>query len=223
MRELLTRVRRKGLLGSLRVLCERYLYYHWELLTLERDLSLPAPARPRAERWPVVVIDHTQLQRLEKYFSHYLPSIRDLLKREGVHGRAHLNESGDAVCIVWVSEHDYYDSHLYRCWVRLPSACIYQFAGEVAPDYQRFGIPILAMRLLWEEYLAKGFQATRALVNTRNQVALSTHMGMNFREVGESTHVYCLFGCLHFSRRLSYSEPKLAHLQRPTRQHKEKV
>lgn len=221
--ELLTRVRKKGVRDSLRVLRERYVYYHWELLTLERQLSLPAPNRPRAERWPAVTIDHEVLPRLETYFSRYLPTIRDLLNRDGVRGNAHLDEHGDAVCIVWVSEGDYYDSHLYRCWVRLPPGCIYQFAGEVAPAYERVGIPILAVRLLWEEYLARGFHSTRALVDTRNQVALSTHVGIGFREVGESVHVYCLFRCLHFSRRQSYSEPRLTHLQRPARKHKEKV
>lgn len=223
MRELLARVRKRGLRGSLHLLRERCVYYHWELLTLERDLSPPAINRPRAERWPAVVIDSPVLPRLEKYFSRYLPTIRDLLNRDGVRGSAYLDENGDAVGIAWVSEHDYYDSHLYRCWIRLPPGCIYQFALEVAPAYQRIGIPILAARLLWAEYRARGFHLTRALVNTRNQVALSTHMGVGFREVGESVHVYCLFGCLHFSRRQSYSEPRLAHLQKPTRKHEEKV
>lgn len=215
--EILARVRKKGVRGSLRVLRERYVYYHWELLTLERQLDLPSPGRPRAERWPVVTIDHDVLPRLEKYFSHYLPTIRDLLKRDGVRGNAHLDEHGDVVCIVWISEADYYDSHLYRCWVRLPPGCIYQFAGEVAPPYRRFGIAILAVRLLWEEYLAKGFHSVRALVDTRNQVALRAHMGIGFREMGESVHVYCLFGCVHFSRRQSYSTPRLVHMQRPAR------
>lgn len=223
MRELLARACKRGLRGNLSLLRERMIYYHWELVTLERDLR-PLPInRPRAERWPAVVINHQTLPRLEKYFARYLPTIRDLLKRDGVHGSAHLNENGDAVCIVWISEYDYYDPHLYRCWVRLPQGCIYQFAGEVAPAYQRVGIPILAMQLLWAQYRARGFQSTRALVNTRNQVALSTHMGMGFREVGESTHVYCLFGCLHFSRRQIYSEPRLAHLHKPARKHKEVV
>ena len=35
------KVRRKGLRGSLRVFCERYFYYHWELVTVERPLDLP--------------------------------------------------------------------------------------------------------------------------------------------------------------------------------------
>ncbi len=46
MRELLARVRKRGVRGSLHLLRERYIYYHWELLTIERDLSPPAINRP---------------------------------------------------------------------------------------------------------------------------------------------------------------------------------
>src|SRR5690606_17249551 len=74
-----------------------------------------------------------------RYFPAYLPTVTDLLKREGVTGFAHLDREGHAACMVWVSDRDYYDNHLYRCWVRVPHECIYQFAGEVAQPYRARG------------------------------------------------------------------------------------
>ena len=116
--------------------------------------------------------------------------------------------------MVWISERDYYDDQLYRCWMRIPPGCLYQFAGECAVPYRGSGVVILAQKLLWDEYRERGFKATRALVNVRNEPALKMHMRLGFQEVGESLHVYCLLRCLHFHRRRPYHQTRLHHLRR---------
>ena len=44
--QLWEKLRRKGLRGSLRILRERFLYRHWVLLVLERELVTPLPLPP---------------------------------------------------------------------------------------------------------------------------------------------------------------------------------
>ena len=160
---LLARIRRKGLRGSLRVLRERFFYYHWELLTLERSLALPVPCPINPGRWPQVPITRELLPAFDKYFKAQLPAIRGLLDK-GSRGSAHLDEDGNVMMMVWISERDYYDDQLYRCWMRIPPGCLYQFAGECAVPYRGSGVVILAQKLLWDEYRERGFKATRALV-----------------------------------------------------------
>jgi hypothetical protein len=210
---LIKKIRNKGLHGSLRVLCERYFYYHWELLTLERPLALPVPCPIREERWPQVKITHELLPAFDKHFAAQLPAIRGLLSKD-CNGYAHLDERGNVMMMVWVNEHDYYDDQLYRCWIRIPPDCIYQFAGECAAPYRGTGVVLLAQKMIWNEYQERGFKATRAVVNVRNDAALKMHVRLGFEEVGESTHVYCLLRLLHFHRHTSYHLPRLLHLRK---------
>lgn len=209
--QLWEKLRRKGLRGSLRILRERFLYRHWVLLVLERELVTPLPLPPRLveANWPAVTVTARHLPTLRRYFPAYLPTVTDLLKREGVTGFAHLDREGHAACMVWVSDRDYYDNHLYRCWVRVPHECIYQFAGEVAPPYRARGLPLLVLDRVWAHYRDRGFTRTRALVSCSNPPALTMHTRLGFREIGESVHVYCLFGCLHLSRSERYAGRRL--------------
>ena len=80
-----------------------------------------------------------------------IPAIRGLLDK-GNRGSAHLDPDGNVMMMVWVSERDYYDDQLYRCWMRMPPGCLYQFAGECAPPFRGSGVVILAQKMLWDEY-----------------------------------------------------------------------
>src|SRR5690606_29852537 len=110
--QLWEKLRRKGLRDSLRILRERFLYRHWVLLVLERELVTPLPLPPRLveANWPAVTVTARHLPTLRRYFPAYLPTVTDLLKREGVTGFAHLDREGHAACMVWVSDRDYYDN-----------------------------------------------------------------------------------------------------------------
>ena len=210
---LIAKIRRKGLRGSLRVICERYFYYHWELVTVERPLAMPIRCHISPSRWPQVRITSVLLPAFEKYYPEHLPAIRGLLDK-GCHGSAHLDEDGNVIAMIWINERDYYDDQLYRCWINLPENCIYQFAGECAQPVRGAGIAVLAQKLIWDEYLARGYKSTRAVVNMRNLPALQMHTRTGFEEVGESIHIYCLFRRLHFHRRETYTQPRLLHLRK---------
>ncbi|MDR2365576.1 MAG: hypothetical protein LBD68_06955 [Zoogloeaceae bacterium] len=215
--ELIGKIRRKGLRGVLRVLRERFVYRHWELLTLERSLDAPLPKRLSAERWGRARIGRESLPKLEKYFSHYLPAAREFLDK-GMHGEMFTDADGNAVGILWVTDRDYYDDQLYHCWVRLPPGCLYQFAGEVAMPCRGVGLPLLGLRLACEDGPRLfGCHAIRSLVDARNLPALTTHIRLGFREVGEVTHAYRLFRYFHFSRACAYPSPRFLHLRKQGR------
>ncbi|MDR0735654.1 MAG: hypothetical protein LBF51_02275 [Zoogloeaceae bacterium] len=215
--ELLGKIRRKGWRGTLRVLCQRFIYRCQELLTVERSLEAPLSKRLKAYRWEHVRIDEETLPKLEKHFAHYLPAARKLLAKEGVRGDAFADENGDAIGMVWMTNRDYYEP-LYRRWIRLPPGHMYQFAGEVAEPYRNTGVPLRYLRALCEQgHHELGCHVVRSLMDTRNLPALAMHMHMGFRETGEATHVYTLFGFLHFTHICAYREPRFSSLRKPDR------
>jgi len=211
---LIDKIRQKGLRACLRILYKRYIYRHWELLTLERRLDLPTPERASSNHRTLIThIDHSHLPRFDQHFSHYRIALSRLLD-QGLYGTICCDEQGNAIGMMWVSERDYYDDQLYHCWVRLPPDCIYQFAGELAKPYRGSGLALSLQRAVWQQYQQRGFQRTRALVDTRNHTALQMHIRLGFEEIGETVHVYRLFGFLHYNRTAPYHQPRLLHLHR---------
>jgi len=211
---LLNKIRNKGLWVSLQIFCEHYLYHHWELLTLERQLALPTPSRALgAHRTLIEHIERTHVPMLACYFSRYRRAVESLLD-QGLHGIGCCDDQGNIIAMMWISERDYYDDQLYHCWVRLPPHCIYQFAGEVALPHRGSEIALVVQHEAWDAYRQRGFTHTRALVNTRNQPALKMHVHLDFDEIGEAIHVYCLFGCLYYNHSAPYHEPRLLHLRK---------
>ncbi|MFZ5960785.1 GNAT family N-acetyltransferase [Pseudomonas knackmussii] len=211
LRHLAATLQRRGLLGTLQLLLERVLFKHWELLGVERRLDKPLALPSDLQSPPARQITAELLPAFERRFASYLPAIRAMLG-QNLLGLAHLDSRGDAFAMVWISEQDYFDAGHYRCWMRVPPGCIYQFAGAVAESYRGNGLALLGMQRVWEHYHAQGFHSTRAHVDVRNLPALCLHQRLGFRETGESLHVYRLFNCLYFNRRSRSREPRLAAL-----------
>ncbi|AHL77387.1 hypothetical protein CH92_20805 [Stutzerimonas stutzeri] len=210
---LLGKIRRKGLIGSARLLWARYVYRHDELIWMERALDLPAPRYPRQSSWRKERITEALLPAFDRYFAAYTSGLLSLIRSDSL-GEAYLDADGQVIGMAWFSRSDYYDDQTYHCWLRLPPGRIYQFAGEVAQPYRGTGMAVLLQRDPWQAFLAEGFSHTRAVVNMNNQPALKMHVKLGFEEVGESIHTYCLFNCLNFHRYARYDGKRLQHIRK---------
>lgn len=211
----LARIKRKGLLGSLRVLGERLGCYRWRLVLLERDLTLPHQHR-RNRNLQVVRITPALLPAVARQFAHYGDDLA-ALHRSGQTGYAILAPTDEVVGMTWVANQDYYDSQLYRCLIPVPAECAYQFTGEIAPAYRRTGAVLALLEHIWQDQQRQGCRRMRVLINRRNLAALKLHLGLAFEELGEEVEVFCLFGCLHYHRWRRYQPPSLDHLRRMRR------
>lgn len=221
LRELLARFRRKGLLGSLRVLGERFGCYRWTLVLLERDLTLPYQHR-RNQNLQVVEITPDLLPAVCRQFSHYGDDLAALF-HDGQTGYALLTPMDEIIGMTWVANQDYYDGQLYRCVVPVPADCAYQFTGEIVPAYRRTGAVLFLLEQIWEQQRQKQRRRMRVLINRRNLPALKLHVGLDFQELGQEVEVFCLFGCLHYHRWNRYVPPTLDHLRRPSRSAAERL
>jgi ribosomal protein S18 acetylase RimI-like enzyme len=212
-RSLLEKIKRKGLIGSARLLWARCVYRHDELIWMERALDLPAPRFPRHSQWRQIRITEALLPAFDRYFSLYKPGLPALIHSDSL-GEAFLDADGQVIGMAWFRRSDYYDDQTYHCWLRLPPGRIYQFAGEVAPPYRGSGMAVLLQREPWKVFLEEGFSHTRAVVNMNNTPALRMHVKLGFEEIGESIHLYRLFNCLKFHRFGRYDGKRLCHLRR---------
>ncbi|GAB3379677.1 GNAT family N-acetyltransferase [Azotobacter armeniacus] len=197
--DLKVKIRRKGLLGSLRLLCARYLYDQRRLLWLERDLALEPPRLQRQHHWSYPPISRELLPAFERYFPQHRTVIDDLLEQEGVQGLAALDGEGNVCAFLWYSDRDYYDRHYYRCWFPVTAPSVYLFAVEVAPGHRGSALMLGGQERLWELLHAAGHQRARAVVDARNARARKLLEHLGFQPLGWQTRVFTLFGCLRFS------------------------
>lgn len=171
--ELIDKIRAKGLKRSAKLLFQICLFSHWKLYLLERPLALVSVK----VRKPLHLarIEPDNLKLFEKYFSHYIPSIKIFLQ-QGSRPHVCVNENQDAYLMVWAHEGgDYYDRQLYRCRIPVPEDCIYQFAGGLAKEYQPNRLVAYVQQQMWNHYVERGFTRTRSLVNANNSRALRMH------------------------------------------------
>ena len=201
MREILDKVREKGLARTFSIVWQRLVFQRLTLHVLERPLSLPT-RNIRTEAKPVAVTENN-MDIFRKHFSGYMVSIEKFLS-EGCRPVVYLDEEGsNAIAMFWVHEGgDYKDDMLYKCTIPVPDDCIYQFAGEIAPHLRGRAVQFVygAQFQIWEEYLERGYRAVRALVNERNTIAMNMHSRLQFKKIGTSIHAYTLFGCLRWAR-----------------------
>jgi len=197
--DLLTKVRRKGLYGTLRLLCACCLYSHWRLIWLQRDLSQAPPRLQRRHHWRYQPITRELLPAFEHHFAQHRRVMGELLEQEGVRGIAAIDDQGHVCAFLWYSDRDYYDPHYYRCWFPVTPPSVYLFALEVAPGHRGSALLVVGQEQLWEQLRALGFQRALAVVEARNLPARKLLGRLGFEPMGWQTGIFTLLGCLRFS------------------------
>lgn len=209
------RIRQKGLRRLLRTAWERYVFFHWHLLWMERDLLAPVPVTRLRAHPPTQRVDITvdNADACARHFADQVDTLRELA-RDGHTGHMYLNAEGDAVAIIWGSTRDYHDRHYYGCTFKVAPDEYFQFCGELARPYLGTRLSIDAQVNLWAAKHALGCTRVVNVVAAHNLPALSLHVRMGYSEQGRVQHVYCLFGRWKFFRESHYRGSRLTHLRK---------
>ena len=219
LHQLLERVRQKGLRRSLKTVRERYLFFHWELLWMERDLVspvLPHKLRPYSGV-RLVIIDTQNADAFARHFGDRVETMRELAA-EGYTGHMYLDEKNDAVGFVWGSTRDYFDHHYYGCWFPVKPGEFFAFGGESIRRYLGTSASVDAQFEMWKAMQAQGCTKVVSVCETHNIPALKMHLRMGYQEQGRVTHVYGVFGGRwRWFRETRYSGSRLELLRKPGR------
>lgn len=214
--EIHDRIKRKGLRRTLVTLWQRYVFFHWELLWMERDLTTPVGPHNLKDHPPVSLaqITETNADAFARHFGDRVETMRELA-REGHTGHMYLDEAGDAVAFIWASTRDYHDRHYYGCTFPVAPGDFFEFGGEMIPAFFGSRLSVDAQVNLWNAMQAKGCTRVVDVVETHNVPALKLHLRMGYHEQGHVVHVYGLFGRWKLFRYGEYSGSRLKPLCTP--------
>ncbi len=213
LRTIHDRIKRKGLRRTLATLWERYVFFHWELLWMERDLITPVGPHSLREHPPVrlAVISEDNADAFARHFGDRVETMRELA-REGHTGHMYLDAAGDAVAFIWASTRDYHDRHYYGCTFPVAPGDFFEFGGEMIPAFFGSRLSVDAQVHLWNAMREQGCTRVVDVVETHNVPALKLHVRMGYHEQGRVVHVYGLFGRWKLFRHSQYSGSRLAPL-----------
>lgn len=214
--EIHDRIKRKGLRRTFVTLWQRYVFFHWELLWMERDLTTPVGPHNLKDHPPVRLAQITEANAdaFARHFGDRVETMRELA-REGHTGHMYLDEAGDAVAFIWASTRDYHDRHYYGCTFPVAPGDFFEFGGEMIPAFFGSRLSVDAQVNLWNALLAKGCTRVVDVVETHNVPALKLHLRMGYHEQGRVVHVYGLFGRWKLFRHDEYSGSRLKPLCTP--------
>jgi len=209
-------IKQKGLGQTFRALWKRYVFFHWELLWLERDLVSPVAPHKLRPCPPVrmMLITPQNATAFTKHFGDRVTTMAELAA-EGHIGYMYVDEEGHAVGFIFTATRDYYDRHYYRCWFPVKEGEFFEFGGEVIPAYFGTSLSFDAQITLWETMAAQGCNTVVDVCEINNIQALKMHIRMGYQERGCITHVYGLFGRWRFSRETRYTNLRLESLRKP--------
>ena len=216
LQNLRDKIRRKGLRRVARTLWERHVFYHWELLWMERDLVSAVPPHNLRPHKPVrlVTITEDNAVAFARHFGDRVQTMAELA-REGHTGHMYLDDADNAVAFIWGSKRDYLDRHYYGCTVPVKEGEFFEFGGEMTPSYFGTRLSVDAQVNLWAAMQAQGCNKVVDVVETHNVPAMKLHLRMGYHEQGRVAHVYCLFGRWKFFRETTYSGSRLEQLRKP--------
>lgn len=217
--KLRARIRQKGLGNTFKAFWKRYVFFHWELLWMERDLVSPAP--PHKLRPYVglrqVTITADNAEAFGKHFGDRIETMAELAT-EGHTGHMYLDEEGHAAAFIWGSVRDYHDRHYYGCRFPVKPGEFFQFNGEMARPYFGTRLSVDAQANLWKAMQAQGCKKVVNVCASHNIPALKLHIRMGYHEQGRVTHIYGLFGGRwRFNRDTRYQGTRLDPLRKMTR------
>ncbi|WP_339538869.1 N-acetyltransferase [Pseudomonas sp. RA_15y_Pfl2_54] len=212
------RIKQKGLSHTVGTLWKRYVFFHWELLWMERDLVSPVPPhklRPYEGLRKVDITPHNA-GVFAKHFGDRVATMAELAA-EGHTGHMYLDADGHAVAFIWGSIRDYHDRHYYGCNFPVKPGEFFEFGGEMTRAYFGSSLSVDVQVALWEAMAAQGCNKVVDVCETRNIPAMKLHIRMGYQEQGRVTHLYCLFGRWRFFRETRYEGSRLELLRKPGR------
>ena len=216
--KLLDRIKQKGLGRTFGTLWKRYVFFHWELLWMERDLVSPvAPHKLRPySGLRMVSITPENAIAFSKHFGDRVETMAELAA-EGHTGQMYLDADDNAIAFIWGSKVDYHDRHYYGCWFPVKPGEFFEFGGEMTRAYFGSSLSVDAQINLWNAMAAQGCDKVVDVCETHNIPALKLHIRMGYHEQGRVTHVYGLFGRWRFFRETRYTGSRLDPLRKPGR------
>ncbi|KJZ39428.1 MULTISPECIES: hypothetical protein [Pseudomonas] len=215
LHKLSEQIKQKGLQATVKKAWKHYVFFHQELLWMERDLVSPVPPH-KLKSYPALRVETITPQNavaFTRYFGDRVATMAELA-REGYTGHMHLDDQGNAVAFIWGAARNYYDKHYYGCWFPVKPGEFFEFGGELTRAYWGTTLSVDLQLQLWKAMQARGCDKVVDVCEFHNIPALKLHIRMGYHEQGRIMNVYSLFGW-RFYRETRYTGSRLEALRKP--------
>jgi RimJ/RimL family protein N-acetyltransferase len=218
LHKLSEQIKQKGLSATFKKVWKHYVFFHEELLWMERDLVSPVPPH-KLRPYPPLRVETITTQNAVAFTRHFGDRVETMaeLAREGYTGHMHLDDKGDAVAFIWGAARNYHDKHYYGCWFPVKEGEFFEFGGELTRAYWGTTLSVDLQLELWKAMQAQGCNKVVDVCEFHNIPALKLHMRMGYQEQGRIMNVYSLFGW-RFFRETRYTGSRLDALRKPARE-----
>ena len=210
-RRALGSLRTKGLRGFLATAVLPRIYRRWEVILIERDLDVPAPAYRPIPGIRICRVETLTRAECQRHMAGHFKVYRRLLDEGCLAFGAY--DGADLVGIGWFALKDFHDRDVHHFTFRCREGEAYQFAGFLAPEYRNSAISALAATTAWAHLRSLGFRRFYCVVARTNVVSLRWHTRPGFSEPGLKLITTRLLG-LTWARLQPYSGSELDRYRR---------
>ncbi|PIE40846.1 MAG: hypothetical protein CSA49_06400 [Gammaproteobacteria bacterium] len=184
----------EGLQGLLQKLFKKLIYHCESIVYLKYELGQPRKEFKRSSRWQIKDLTPDDIPLCTDHFKPYFNDYEDLFK-EGFKAFGGFTTNANRVAgVLWYAPTDFYDQHYYRYMFKVAPHQVFQFAGEIDPDYRNTQISVNGMYTAWDYWFSKGKKEVICIVDTENSASLRLLFRLNWQEMGEIVHFHRLMG-----------------------------
>jgi ribosomal protein S18 acetylase RimI-like enzyme len=215
LKKLSDHIKQKGLRATVAKVWKHYVFFHEELLWMERDLVSPVPPHTLRPYAPLrrETITPQNAVAFAKHFGDRVGTMAELAS-EGYTGHMYLDENGNTVAFIWGSKRDYLDRHYYGCLFPVKPGEFFLFGLEQIRAYRGTTLSVDFQLNLWKTMADQGCNKVVDICESHNIPALKLHIRMGYHEQGRIMNIYHLFGW-RFFRETRYSGSRLDALRKP--------
>ncbi len=206
----------QGIKGLTQRLIRKLIYRRQSIVLLKHDLHKPHKQYKVSKRWTVRQFTEPDLALCRTYFNRYLNDYRDLFRENYKAFAAFEANTDEVIAIAWYAHQDFYDQHYHHYTFKVAPHQVFQFAGEVRPDYRNTQISINVMQAAWSYWKQQGKDEVCCSVDTTNIPSLRLVLHVDWEETGELVHFHRLLGYRWTSEEI-YSGERFAHYKKRKR------
>ena len=183
------------------------MFYDQDIFAVcQRDLTIPPHILLKTTSFKMQKLTYDNLHQFEKYYSHKL----DLFKKRLDSGLDcfYCTDGDLAIGYTWASPKNYYEPYINYDF-QIDEDQIYQFDGEVLPEYRGKQVAYLGVAFMWRYYVNIGKKTAIAYFSqTKRHAKASQHMHkkMDFTMIGSIHYTRFLF------KKTSHFKPELKNL-----------
>lgn len=192
--KLMSVIKDEGIAGILKKLFRKFVYRKQTIVLVKKDLNLPRRKFKTSKRWEVHQFTEKDLPCCRGHFKQYTRDYQDLFREGYIAFAAFEQETREVIAIAWYAPRDFYDQHYHRYTFKVEPHQVFQFAGEVAPDYRNTQVSVNVMHGGWDYWKDQGKQEVMCTVNVVNVPSLRLVFHLEWEESGVLIHFHRLLG-----------------------------